>query len=196
MPFESVYLARHSQTEWNTTGRRQGRLDSPLTQLGLRQAHQNAALLRPHPIDAIFTSPLPRARRTAEILATAIGLPVHRLEDLAEVDHGEWSGLTSAEIDTAWPGRRAERDQTKYTFTFPGGESYAAADLRAERALKLVAHAGSRHPLLVSHEMIGRMLAKQLVGLTPAEALARHQPSDVVYVVRPDGTINVLKSPE
>jgi probable phosphoglycerate mutase len=59
-PGLTVYLARHGQTEWNAAGRRQGRLDSPLTALGLQQAAQNAELLSAQGIDAIFASPVGR----------------------------------------------------------------------------------------------------------------------------------------
>jgi probable phosphoglycerate mutase len=185
--FDVVYLARHGQTEWNTVGRRQGRLDSPLTPRGLLQAQRNADLLGNHQIDAVFTSPLPRSRRTAEILARA--LPVEVLDDLAEIDHGRWSGLTSAEIDAGWPGQRAARERDKYAFRFPDGESYADADVRAGQALAEIARRGARRPLLVSHEMIGRMLLKQL-GV--ADALQLGQPSDVVYRVGSGGVIDRL----
>jgi probable phosphoglycerate mutase len=191
--FEAVYLARHGQTEWNVAGRKQGRLDSPLTPYGLLQARRNAALLGDHRVDAVFASPLGRARRTAEILAGE--LPVQVLDELAEVDYGEWSGLTSAEIDLGWPGQRAVRERAKYTYRFPGGESYEDADRRAGRVLDAAARSGSRRPLVVSHEMIGRMLVKQLAGLSPAEALGRDQPSDVIYVVG-DRTIGQLRSAE
>ena len=187
MDFEAVYLARHGQTEWDVAGRRQGRLDSPLTAHGLLQAERNVGLLREQQIDGVFSSPIGRARRTAEILAT--GLPVTELDDLAEVSHGEWSGLTSAEIDAGWPGLRAARSADKYGFRFPGGESYADADVRAGRALAEVARAGVRRPLLVSHEMIGRMLLKQL-GV--AGVLQLRQPSDVVYRVCADGDVDRL----
>ncbi|TCC58822.1 histidine phosphatase family protein [Kribbella pittospori] len=192
--FDAVYLARHGQTEWNVEGRRQGRLDSPLTPHGLLQAQRNAALVRREQIDAVFTSPLGRARRTAEILAEAVELQV--LDDLAEVAHGEWSGLTSAEIDSGWPGQRTAREKDKYSFRFPGGESYADAELRAVRALESIAATGSRRPLLVSHEMIGRLLVKQLAGLGIEEALRRDQPSDVVYRITSDGSIDRLSSAE
>lgn len=191
MDFEAVYLARHGQTEWNVARRRQGRLDSPLTAHGLLQARRNVSLLSEQKIDAVFSSPLGRARRTADILAA--GLPVTVLDDLAEVSHGEWSGLTSAEIGAGWPGQRAAREADKYGFRFPGGESYADADVRAGRALTEVARAGARRPLLVSHEMIGRMLLKQL-GV--AETLLLRQPSDVVYRVRADGEIDRLTTAE
>jgi broad specificity phosphatase PhoE len=187
--FDVVYLARHGQTEWNVAGRRQGRLDSPLTALGVRQAQLNASLLRLHSIDAVVTSPLGRARRTADVFGEALGLPVQVVDDLAEVDHGEWSGLTSAEIDGRWPGQRAVREQAKYTFRFPGGESYADAEVRAARALAAI---GVPRPLIVSHEMIGRLLLPQL-GVP--DALSTRQPSDVIYQVRPKGELNRLISP-
>jgi broad specificity phosphatase PhoE len=189
MLFEAVYLARHGQTEWNVDGRRQGRLDSPLTPLGLLQARRHATLVASQQIDFIFTSPLGRARRTAEILGVTLGLSAQVLDDLAEVAHGEWSGLTSAEIDADWPGQRVARERDKYAFRFPGGESYADAEVRAGRALAEIARSGARRPLLVSHEMVGRMLLKQL-GVQ--DALHRRQPSDVVYRVSATGEIGRL----
>ncbi|RZU19596.1 putative phosphoglycerate mutase [Kribbella rubisoli] len=190
-PSLTVYLARHGQTEWNVTGRRQGRLDSPLTALGLQQAGQNAELLSEEGIDAVFASPLGRAGQTASIIGSALGLTVTVLDELSEIDHGLWSGLTSAEIDAGWPGQRGVRERDKYGFRFPCGESYADGDVRAGRALAEVARTGVRRPLLVSHEMIGRMLLRQL-GVP--DALGTQQPSDVVYRVQTGGTVERLTS--
>jgi Histidine phosphatase superfamily (branch 1) len=103
--FESVYLARHGQTVWNLTGRQQGRLDSPLTPEGARQVRRNAAAVRHEPVDALFSSPLERARTSAAVFAAALGMPVTVLDELSEVDHGELSGLSRAEIAAAWPGQ-------------------------------------------------------------------------------------------
>ncbi|TDO50430.1 putative phosphoglycerate mutase [Kribbella sp. VKM Ac-2571] len=186
-----TYLARHGQTEWNVAGRRQGRLDSPLTPLGLEQAHRNAQLLAGEGIDAIFASPLERARRTASIIASDLGLIVEVVDDLAEIDHGLWSGLESGQIDARWPGQRDAREREKYTYRFPEGESYADAEVRAGRVLEEVGRTGVRRPLLVSHEMIGRMLLRQL-GVP--DALGTRQPSDVVYRVRADGVLEGLSS--
>lgn len=186
-----TYLARHGQTEWNVTGRRQGRLDSPLTPLGVEQARRNALLLTGEGIDAVFTSPLGRARTTASILAAQLGLDVRVVDDLAEIDHGSWSGLGSAEIDTRWPGQREVRERQKYTYRFPGGESYADGEVRAARVLEEIGRSGVRRPLLVSHEMIGRMLLRRL-GVP--DALGSRQPSDVVYRVAADGMAERLSS--
>jgi probable phosphoglycerate mutase len=134
--------------KWNLEGRRQGRLDSPLTALGVLQVRGNAERIRREPVDAIFASPLGRARASAETFATTLA-----------------------------------REREKYSFRFPGGESYADADARAGRALAGIAQVGARRPLLVSHEMVGRMLLKQLGGLNRAEALRLSHPSDLVYRV-------------
>jgi broad specificity phosphatase PhoE len=184
---ELVFLARHGQTEWNVAGRSQGRLDSPLTPLGRHQVEHNARLLAalPTPIDAVFASPLGRARTCATILATHLGLDVHVLDALSELDHGSMSGLTRAEKNQQYPGHEQARAANKYTYRFPGGESYADAELNAALALHQVTASGARHPLLVSHEMIGRMLLRNLAGLDPHQALAYSHPSDIVYRVNP-----------
>jgi probable phosphoglycerate mutase len=186
-----TYLARHGQTEWNVAGRRQGRLDSPLTLLGVAQARRNALLLVGEGIDAVFASPLGRAQATATIIASQLGLSVRVVDDLAEIDHGAWSGLGSAEIDARWPGQREVREREKYTYRFPGGESYADGEVRAARVLSTIGSSGARRPLLVSHEMIGRMLLRCL-GVP--DALGTRQPSDVVYRVTAGGVAERLSS--
>jgi len=134
-----------------------------------------------------------RAQTSAAVFAAALGIPAQVVDELAEVDHGELSGLTRAEVEAAWPGFVQERAHDKYFCRFPGGESYADADARAARALAKIARSGARRPLLVSHEMIGRMLLKNLASLDRAEALKLHHPSDLVYTVRPaDGTVETL----
>lgn len=62
-----LYLTRHGETEWNVIHRMQGSKDSPLTELGVRQAESLKAVLDTVPIDAVYASPSPRAMRTAEI---------------------------------------------------------------------------------------------------------------------------------
>lgn len=188
--FEVVYLARHGQTQWNLEGRRQGRLDSPLTAQGVLQVRRNAELLRHAPVDALFASPLGRASASAQVFATALGLPVQLLDDLNEVDHGEWSGLTATGVETRWPGEISARESDRYHYCFPGGESYADADARAGRVLAGIARKGVRRPLLVSHEMVGRMLLKNLAGLGCDEALELDHPSDVIYRVGTSGRID------
>lgn len=152
---ERVVLARHGETEWNRAGRRQGQLDSPLTDRGRAQALVLAEGVAALLVDAIFTSPLGRSPATAAVCAERVGLPVTTIDELAEVNHGDMAGLTSAELDRRFPGALARRSQDKYRWRFPGGESYADADCRAGAALTRIATTGALRPLIVSREMIG-----------------------------------------
>lgn len=183
MNLEVVFLARHGETEWNRLGRRQGQLDSPLTADGLRVSRDVVRALAGLGIDGVFTSPLGRAVATARSCAEALGRPVVVVDELAEVHHGAMAGLTAAEIEQAFPGEMDRRAADRYEWRFPGGESYADADRRAAVALGRVAAAGGRRPLIVSHEMIGRMLLRNLIGADRATALTSRHPHGVIYRV-------------
>jgi len=176
-----VLLARHGETTWSRIGRRQGILDAPLTEEGVAQVRSNAELIAGLSIDGLFSSPLGRALSSAEHFGKQLGLRVAMLDDLHEVDHGAMGGLTNDEIRVAFPGELERRAGDLYTWRFPGGESYVDADERAHRALLRISEEGSRFPLVVSHEMIGRMLVKQLLGLSADEALRLRHPHEVVY---------------
>ncbi|WP_319993725.1 histidine phosphatase family protein [Deinococcus aetherius] len=177
-------LLRHGQTEWNVEGRPQGRLDSPLTELGVAQARAHGATLAPLPLARAYTSPMGRARRTAELVLEGRDVPLTVLDDLAELDAGEVSGLTRPEWQTRFPEWAADRRRDKYRTVFPDGESYEAAAPRADRALKRIHGDGPGAVLIVAHEMIGKLLRMHLLGLTPAQAMSLHHPQDVIYRVQ------------
>ena len=90
-----LYLIRHGETDWNRLLRFQGREDVPLNETGIRQAEACGKALADSGIQAVFTSPLKRARRTGEIIAAASGLGCEKVFDLPELierDLGEYSG--------------------------------------------------------------------------------------------------------
>lgn len=184
---QRAYLARHGQTTWSLEGRLRGQLDSPLTSEGIAQAKAAAERLTGSGIQTICTSPLGRAMATAVIIAERLGARVIEVADLTEVDHGEMAGLTWTEIEEAFPGARAERAENRYGWAFPGGESYAQARLRARRALSECGWAADGAPLLVSHEMIGRMLRAELRGLDATTALSLRHPHGLVFEI--DGSV-------
>ena len=140
-------------------------------------AHLAAARL------AVFRSPLGRSAETAKIIAERLSLPTIELADLAEVHHGDMAGLNDTQIDSRFPGAFDERNRDKYVWAFPNGESYADAEIRAVSALNTIADAGALQPLIVSHEMLGRMLLKRLLGLDPRDALTESQPNGLIHVV-------------
>lgn len=95
-----IYLIRHGETDWNLQGRFQGREDIALNENGIRQARLCGEALKEDHFDAVITSPLIRARRTAEIIADYVNINKVILEkDLIERDFSKVSGLTPKERD-------------------------------------------------------------------------------------------------
>lgn len=180
---ERLFLVRHDQTRWNLAHRLEGQQDSPLTGDGIRQAKSVAERLVGRGITTVCTSPLGRTLRTALIIAARIDAEVVEVPGLAEVDHGEMAGLTWGEIDERFPTAREERAGNRYGWAFPRGESYAQARARARQALSSCGWASTGAPVLVTHEMLGRMIRAELGGLEPASALSLRHPHDVVFEI-------------
>lgn len=98
----TIYLIRHGETDWNVQGRLQGIEDIELNENGVRQAQICGEALRGVAVSKIITSPLKRAKRTAEIIASYLGGPeVIEDADFLERDFGRFSGLTPQEIQKA-----------------------------------------------------------------------------------------------
>lgn len=130
----TVYLARHGETDWSKAGRHTGRTDVPLTAQGEADGRRLGERLRGTSFARIFSSPLVRARRTAELA----GYSPEIEPDLQEWDYGEYEGKTSTEIRATRPEWVLFRDGP------PGGESVAEVATRVDRlAAKLKALSGN-----------------------------------------------------
>jgi ribonuclease H / adenosylcobalamin/alpha-ribazole phosphatase len=172
-PATTTLLLRHGQTALSAERRFAGRGDIPLTEKGKRQAAAAASRLGAlGGIDVVVSSPLRRARRTAEAVAEATGAPLVIEDDLVEADFGKWEGLSFAEASaqspeamTAWLGSADVAP--------PGGESFADAGRRVLGALdRLLALHKNRRLVLVSHVTpIKTLLCRAL--LAPPAALFR-----------------------
>ncbi len=169
----TTLLLRHGQTALSTERRFAGRGDIPLTEVGLRQATAAAGRLAARgSVDVIVTSPLQRARRTAEAVAEATGAPLQVEDDLVEADFGKWEGLTFAEASARWP-EEVSAWLGSADVAPPGGESFAAAARRVSTALdRLLAAQEFRTLLLVSHVTPIKTLACRAM-LAPLAALFR-----------------------
>ncbi|TKK85611.1 bifunctional RNase H/acid phosphatase [Herbidospora galbida] len=168
----TLVLLRHGQTALSVEKRFSGLGDPPLTELGEAQAEKAAARLAGAKLDAIVSSPLGRARQTAEAVAKATGLRVHVDEDLRETDFGAWEGRTFAEIRDRWP-HEMNAWLADPAVAPPGGESFQAAGHRVQRAREriLAGHPGET-VLLVSHVTPIKLLVRYALN-APPEALYR-----------------------
>jgi len=121
-----LILVRHGESTGNAAGLLLGRLDAPLTERGLDQARAVAATVSG--ATRVISSPLARARHTAEALGT--GLPVEIDDRWVEVDYGEYDGQPLGSVPAeVWARWRADP-----AFVPPGGESLAAAGARVRAA--------------------------------------------------------------
>ena len=111
-----LYIARHGETAWNVENRVSGRTDIPLTERGLRQAQLLAENAVGRGIEVILSSPLLRARQTAQAVSDAIGVPVEIDGRLIELDFGTFEGGPRSD-----PGFQYTRAQ--FPTRYPGGES-------------------------------------------------------------------------
>lgn len=153
-----ILLLRHGQSEWNAEGRWQGQSDIALTDLGRQQAF--AASQRLGVVDAIVCSDLLRASDTAQILSEQLGVGPVVVEPLfRERDAGEWSGLTTAQIEQGWPGYLAERrrpdrfePEAEALARLLGGIDRVAAEIGGDEVI-VVTHGGLVHALEHHHAL-------------------------------------------
>jgi len=194
-----IYLLRHGETEWNREGRLQGHLDSPLTERGRAQARAMGRCLRQvigDPSDyTMVTSPLARARRTAEEVAAVLGCDPARLVEeprLREHGFGTWEGEIYNEVEDLFPEQWRARETDKWTYRVPGGESYALVALRLKEWL--AEQPAKARLIVVSHGLAGRVLRGLYLGATPAEVLAMTEPQDAVLRLA-GGRVDQLPAP-
>ena len=171
----NIFLLRHGQTTANAQEVIQGpRIDAPLSELGQRQAASLGEALAGEPLAAVYSSPLVRARDTADALvrrhrrrdATARGqLAVQVVPELYEMDYGAFIGRSYADV-------RDEMDQVLDAWRlgfvdqpFPGGESALLAQTRIRPfAARLLETAAGHDVAVVAHGRINRVLLATLTG--------------------------------
>jgi len=137
-----IVLVRHGATDWNLQGRCQGVTDRELSEVGVRQAEQIAALLSSESIQAIYSSDLRRARQTADLISQPHNLPVLIEENIRELNHGALEGLTFNEIKQSYSEFLARWRTEPAEIQVPGGEKLTDV---AERAWEGVARIAERH---------------------------------------------------
>ncbi|GAA5118177.1 histidine phosphatase family protein [Haloechinothrix salitolerans] len=165
-----LYLLRHGETPFHDGNRYCGRTDVPLTEAGEAQARRLAGWAARAGLDAVYSSPLVRAVRTAEPAARAAGLRTHIDDRLIELDFGEAEGLTSRDMARRWPERRAAFERDPVANPLPGGEDPRAA---ITRAMAVVSDIAKRHRgetvLAVCHSTLLRLVTCALTGIDPAD---------------------------
>jgi probable phosphoglycerate mutase len=184
-----IYLVRHGQTVFNRERRIQGHVDSPLTELGVRQARAVGGLLKDlirEPAGwRVVSSPLGRARSTAEIVAGRLGLPVELDDRLKEMSWGDNDGRLRAELEQEHPDTFG---RSNWAFDVPSGESYDEVCARVGDWLADLPPEPERRVIAVSHGITGRVLRGLYADLGRDGAAQQDVPQDAVFLLQ-HGTV-------
>ena len=160
------YFVRHGQTTWNQSGRYQGSTDVPLSETGLAQAGLAARWFDGRTVDGIFTSPLERARKTAEAIAERLHEEPVVMAEFQEICFGAWEGLTYDEIEARWPGAVETMYRAPDRLRIEGGESFQEVQERTMAGMKkLIAKGDDKTYIIVSHGAAIRTILCGMLGL-------------------------------
>lgn len=185
-----ILLARHAETDWNVEGRYQGQtFDIPLSLAGQAQARAMASRLAIVPLARVSSSPLLRARQTAELSLGQTSEPLRTDLHLMEIAHGEWEGRLASEIREEYADTCRAWRETPHLVTLPGGESFQDVLDRAWPAFcRACEGLGEEETaLIVSHDGVNRAILCRVLGL----------PLERVWSFRQAPTcLNLLEGPD
>ena len=160
----TLFLVRHGETDWNRSGQIMGEQPVPMNQNGEAQVKQLATFLKSRSIHALYSSPVARALQTAEILASALQVPVTADRGLTEINVGEWEGrywkhLTDDFARQQFYSRPEEARP-------PGGETLSEVQIRAVAAVERArTREGADRLLFVSHADVVRTILAHYLRL-------------------------------
>jgi probable phosphoglycerate mutase len=161
-----VFLVRHGATVLSAEDRYAGSVDVALSNEGRAQARALGARLVGEPLQAVYASPMSRARDTAGLIVTGRDLDVVTVPEIRETDHGHWEGKTREEIRSWFPDEYARWERDPFTFAPSSGETGLQVLARSLPAFLAIV---GRHPngavLVVSHKATIRIVIGGLLGV-------------------------------
>ncbi len=147
-----LYIVRHCQSSGNIDGRFQGRFDADVSPAGEQQLELLSLRFRNERLDAIYTSPLTRAVKTAEAVNRFHHLPIQKMDGLLELDVGDMENLKLSEIGAKFPEVAKNWDQSPDLCEFPGGETMKEAYRRVNDAIdRIVIDNLGKNVLVTTH---------------------------------------------
>jgi len=160
--YPEIYVLRHGETEWNAQGRMQGALNSPLTQVGRKQAVRQGEILASVDLSGfdILTSPQGRAFETAAIALSRQVAHLHTDVRLREIGVGDWAGRIRSELLAGTGFIEGPDGALELYEQAPGGEGFAALEIRCAAFLATL----ERPAVLVTHGITSRMIRALATG--------------------------------
>ncbi len=161
-----LIIVRHGQAKCNLepSTYSNGKLDE-LTRKGVVQAENAGKALKNYELSIIFSSPLRRNFHTARIINKNHNLEIIKDERISEVDFGIWKGMNKEEVKKRYPEIYHKRQESRYSFRIPDGESYEDIGKRVNNFLKHLKKNYESNVLVVTHEAVIRLIMKNLFDM-------------------------------
>jgi len=170
-----IILARHGETEWNVAEIFRGTIDVELNETGMKQADLLGRYLGTMKVEAVYSSPLNRALKTAEAIAGHQHLQVETVPALIDLDFGKWQGLTGQEVRDDYPEVYSEWLNHPEKVEFPDGENLNDVRERVVGLVNKLVHEHQGTFVLVSHRVVNKLLICALLGLDNSHFWNIHQ---------------------
>jgi len=167
-----IWLVRHGETDWNKQGRYCGVTDLPLNEIGIKQAELLAKRLKEEnfKFSCILSSPLLRAKQTAEIIGKILGLEIHVVDLIKEIDYGDWEGLTVKQIKKRYSQLFKKWEKDPILYSPPNGETGKSVLNRVILFLNYLnglVRLANKRILIISHNTFNRIFLCHVLGISP-----------------------------
>ena len=184
-----LWLLRHGQCFLNDSGKFAGKTDSRLSPRGKKTAKKIGLFLKKKTkkADAIYSSPLKRAKDSAKIIAKQLGVKRIRFEkNLREQSFGLWEKKTRQQVELLFPGSISRWLADPFKETPAEGENYYDLEKRLTPFAKKIKSLPRENIVIVSHANIRRIMAKILLRLSKKQALQVSKDFDAVILIEPN----------
>ena len=172
MSANTVYVIRHGETDFNRDGRLQGHMPVPLNQNGQIQAEALGLYLKQHEIDVIYSSPLLRARQTADIISQVTQAAVCDDPRFGEIAFGDFEGLTHSEIEAKFGDEYRMWRTGDMSYTVPNGESRRSVQKRmTDGWAEMIEQSSHKRIAIVSHGSAIRILLRYMFHYLPTKTI-------------------------
>ena len=164
---KTIYLIRHGEIPHTRPRHFIGQTDLPLTEYGEEQIQGLGRSLAALSIQNIVCSPLLRCQQSGNILSSILHAPTETKEGLAEIDLGDWEGLTTEQIKKQFPGAHAARGKDMVNYQPANGESFDDLRRRVWPVFRQIVDATDKNVAIVAHAGVNRVLLCHMLGMPP-----------------------------
>lgn len=185
---KTIFLVRHAEAAGTDQQKRYlGQQDPDLSPFGVSQAEKLGQAFRHYAIEAVFTSDLLRAVRTALLIAGDRRCQPEQVREFREISLGAWEGRTFQEVQAQYPAEYRQRGQDIVSYRTPGGESFADLHKRVLPAFTEVVEKTKGDCVIVAHAGVNRVILCHLMQRPLQELFSVSQDHAGVSILREEG---------